>query len=189
MKPLITLLIAICLCSTATAQSHIGAHIGGMPFVSIGGGLNYMYSFGKNDIGIAAGTGMYGISLITDGSNIDDESYDGSEIDQFYNFRIFYNRILSKRSRVLYTGIGIQYLSIENEPWSDLVAYMPDVHAGVNLRVGKRLRINMELAIAVGTVTGEQEHITDFGREIEQGTQLALYIPITTSIYWSAKRR
>lgn len=191
MKPLITLLLALCLYNTSNAQSHIGVHVGGMPFVSFDGGLSYMYSFGRNDIGISVGTGAYGLSLAVggEGANLDEETYDGSEIDQFYSFRIFYNRILSKRSQVLYTGAGLQHLNIENKPWSNLVAYMPEVHTGVNLRAGKRLRINMELAIAVGTVTGDQERITDFGREIQHGTQLALYIPITTTIYWAAKKR
>ncbi len=193
MKPLITLLLAVSLCCTTNAQSRFGMHFGGMPIVSMGTGLNYQYSFGRSNIGIAAGIGAYGVSasLLTVSSEEqleNEDPYDGSEIDLFYNARIFYNRILSKRSKLLYAGGGVQGMLITNKPWSNLTAIMPELHGGLNFNIGNRVKVNVELAVAVGPVTGEQERITDFGREIQHGTQLALYIPITTNIYWLSKR-
>lgn len=194
MKPLITLLLATCLLSTtAEAQSRFGMHVGGMPIVSMGTGFNYQYSFGRNNVGIAAGIGAYGISTsfvaVSSEEQLENEDpYDGSEIDLFYNARIFYNRILSKRSKLLYAGGGVHGMLITNEPWSNLTAIMPELHGGLNFNIGSRIKANVELAVAVGPVTGEQERITDFGREIEHGTQLALYIPITANIYWLRKR-
>lgn len=185
MKPLITLLMALCLYTATNAQSGYGIYISGLPVISIGAGGTYMYTFGKNSIGASAGIGLYDSYPAFDADvTLPDGSVYVRYPDKFYNLRLFANHSLGKRTAKGYVGGGVQSLIIVNPPWGNLVGVMPEVHGGLSFKMGGHIRANLEIAFAAGPVTGQQEVLTDFGWEIKNGTKMAIYVPINFSLYW-----